>query len=131
MLENPNLIFSYTRKQAIEDGFLVDLMQGEWEKLVRQAGFKYPIAMTATAFSKFVELTPAAEDAGNDLKGRLWDILMMLYWSIRRNSSRDQIIFEFVCVVDQPRPTRHTLKAVIGPDDAGEPCITLMLPDED
>lgn len=125
------LINSYTRKQAIDDRVLVDLMQGEWGELVRQSGFNYPIAMTATAFSKFVELTPKAEQAGNDIKGRLSDVLTMFRHAMRQNFDDRQILFDFICVVDQIRPTRHTLKGVVGLDDDGKPCITLMLPDED
>jgi hypothetical protein len=32
---------------------------------------------------------------------------------------------------DNRRPELVTLKAVCGPDDDGEPCITVMLPHED
>lgn len=45
----PEVIFTYTRKQAIEDGVLVDLMQDEMAKLVREAGFRIPIVMTSAA----------------------------------------------------------------------------------
>jgi hypothetical protein len=34
-------------------------------------------------------------------------------------------------VVDRQKPTLVTLKAVAGPDDDGQPCLTLMLPEED
>ena len=44
----------YTRRQAIEDGVLVDLMQPETAGLVREAGFKFPVAMTAGAFAATV-----------------------------------------------------------------------------
>ena len=40
-------IARYTRRQAIEDGVLVDLMQPETVGFVREAGFKFPVAMTA------------------------------------------------------------------------------------
>jgi len=33
------VISSYSRAQAIDDGVLVDLMQGELASLVREAGF--------------------------------------------------------------------------------------------
>lgn len=126
------LIHAYTRKEAIADGVLVNLMQGELGVLVKQAGFKYPIAMTATAFKSFVELTPAAKRAGHDMKGRLWDILMMFKLAIRQSEPGEQtLFFEFWAVTDTRRPTQCKLKSVIGPDDDGAPCITLMLPDED
>jgi hypothetical protein len=47
-------IAAYTRRQAIEDGVLVDLMQPETVGIVREAGFKFPMAMTAGAFAATV-----------------------------------------------------------------------------
>jgi hypothetical protein len=50
----------YTRRQAIEDGVLVQLSgpgyQGDpWiPAMVAEAGFRYPVAMTATAFCRYV-----------------------------------------------------------------------------
>ena len=40
-----NVIYSYTRKQAIEDGVLVDITD-----VAKEAGIKYPVAITSTAF---------------------------------------------------------------------------------
>lgn len=129
--EDCEVIFKYTREQAIADGVLVDLMQGELGKLVKDAGVKYPMAMTATAFNQFVDLTPTARKVGNDIKGRLWDILTMFRYAIRRSIDDQEIIFKFLCVVNSRKPTLCFLKATIGPDDNGSPCITLMLPNED
>jgi len=36
-----DIIFSYTRAQAIEDGVLVDVSE-----LAREASFRYPVAVT-------------------------------------------------------------------------------------
>ncbi len=44
----------YTRRQAIEDGILVDCTQDELGRDAEEAGMRYPIAMTATAFGKVV-----------------------------------------------------------------------------
>ena len=85
------VIFAYSRRQAIADGVLVDLMADETTRqLIREAGFKLPIAMTAAAFRETV-LAGAVETpdgrfsfpAGQDLKGRLWDVLMVLRLAIR------------------------------------------------
>ena len=125
-------IYTYTRAQAIEDGVLVDLMQGKWEELVRNAGFRFPVAMTAEAFGKYVLLSEAAKRACNDELGRLWDVLWMLSQHIRRTKGREsQLLFSFLCVTDRIKPTRHTLKSVCGPNDDGSPCITIMLPEQD
>ena len=59
--EEADVIYAYTRQQAIEDGVLVDLMQPGLVELVHNAGIKFPVAMTAEAFSDYVELTPMAK----------------------------------------------------------------------
>jgi hypothetical protein len=132
MWEDAAIISAYTRAQAIEDGVLVDMNQGEFGEVAREAGFQFPIAMTATAYGQYVDLTPAAVMAGNDRAGRWWDILWMLKHGIqscRGNSS--ELLFNLHCVVDRIRPTPIALKSVCGPGDNGEPVITIMLPEED
>jgi hypothetical protein len=125
------VISTYTRRQAIEDGVLVDLMQPELVELVHNAGFKFPVAMTADAFFAYVRLSPAAKRACNDIKGRLWDVLWMLSQEIRKGAQGDTINFKFYCVTDRIKPRLCTLKAVCGPGDEGAPVITIMHPWED
>jgi len=67
-----------TRAQAIADGVLIDV-----SARAREAGLKYPVAMTAAVWDKYVKLTPAAERACNDEQGRLWDILCEWLGSLR------------------------------------------------
>jgi hypothetical protein len=135
--DDAEVISRYTRRQAIEDGVLVQLsgpgyVGDKWvPDMCREAGFRFPIAMTIEAFSQYVDLTPAAKRACNDMKGRLWDVLWMLKNAIRRSQSGSEIHFELRCVVDRLRPSRVKLKALCGPDDDGSPCITIMLPEQD
>jgi hypothetical protein len=128
-----HVIDRYTRQMAIADGVLVDLMQPGFIDLVRQAGIKFPVAMTAAAFQDYVELTPKAKEAGNDIKGRLWDVLWMLRTEILKSRGRNlsEILFQFLCVTDRIKPMLCTLKSVVGPGDDGEPVITIMKPEED
>ena len=134
------VIYGYSRKRAIEDGVLVDLMQEETVQLVREAGFKFPIAMTAAAFRKCVhdpDAGPLSLPPMQDLKGRLWDVLWMLKCAISRIASSDTVAFELLVRnwVDYPKSRRHRLERVklwskCGPGDDAEPVITIMLPDE-
>jgi hypothetical protein len=121
------IISRYTRAQAIEDGVLIDVTETPERK---EAGIKYPVAITAAAYHQCVALTPAAARAGNDVKGRLWDVLYMMRYPVREIDPSTRI-FELLCVVDDVHPTRVQLKAVCGPGDDAEPVITVMLPDED
>lgn len=128
LFDDAEVIHTYSRAQAIADGVLVDLMQGEMGKTVREAGFRFPIAATARVFAECIDLTPAAKRACNDIQGRLWDVLTMLKRSLRQGR---EITFQVYVVRARVRPTLTTLKAVISPGDDGEPVITIMFPEED
>lgn len=121
-----DLIHSYTRQQAIEDGVLVDVTA-----TAREAGFRYPVALTATVFGAFVEVPPGV--SGQDAAGRLWDLLWMLRHAIRGSSGGGpELRFPLhLQNTDSAPPQLVTLKSVCGPGDDGEPVITIMLPDED
>lgn len=131
------VIHSYSRRQAIEDGVLVQLSGPGYEgdkwvpEMVAEVGIRVPVAITAAAFGKYVALSPAAERAGNDIKGRLWDVLYMFAHSARGARNKSQFVYEFRCVTDRITPSRAFLKAVIGPGDDPEPVLTLMLREED
>jgi hypothetical protein len=126
------VISTYSRAQAIEDGVLVDLCQaGDFAKSVKEAGFKFPIACTTEVFAECIGLTKAAEKAGNDINGRLWDVLWMLKCAIRRAKNTDRIEFVVRIVRDRVRPTPTELVAVCGPGDNAEPVITIMFPGQD
>lgn len=165
-------IDAYSRQDAIADGILVDLMQPALERLVKQSGYRYPVAMTKTAFSRYVELDLLSNTYGQDLTGRLWDVLWMLRLKLRANKDASTVLFTFISLPNKaesetkrqkgkfqeinPKLLRIEqvdedgefiedeteddlpecfklcqLKAVCGPDDNGEPCITIMLPNED
>ena len=130
MLEDFEVIHRYTRKDAIADGVLVDLMQAETVSLVREAGFQFPIAMTATAFSEAVAPIDGELPEGQDLNGRLWDVLMVFKAAIRSSESTDRVHFT-VNIFDGTRSKPVQLWALCGPGDDAEPVITLMLEGED
>lgn len=118
-----NVIYAYTRKQALEDGVLIDA--GE---MAKEAGFRYPVAITASVWAKYVSVPEGV--ACQDEEGRLWDVLNMLLFAIRNNADVCQIMFSlYVNNGKEPEPVY--LKAVCGPGDNAEPVITIMLPTED
>src|SRR5271157_2310394 len=58
--ESVEVISVYTRQQAIEDGILVDCEQAPMGEMRRQL-MKWPLAMTTTAFHRYV--WPIGQDA--------------------------------------------------------------------
>ena len=132
LFDDAEVISTYSRAQAIEDGVLVDLRAGELDELVRQAGIRFPVACTAEVFSSCIDLTPAAKRAGNDIKGRCWDVLWMLRQAIRAaRPGTTRITFKVAVVRERVRPTPTELVAVCGPGDDMEPVITIQFPGQD
>lgn len=123
-------IHTYSRAQAFADGELVDL-SGLFIQDVREAGIKYPLACTRAVFAECIELTPAAKRACNDVKGRLWDVLSMSRFAMRRTTSNQAKVYVHLRVVrKRVRPTPTVLKLVVSGGDDGEPVLTLMFPEE-
>jgi hypothetical protein len=122
---HPDLISVYTRSDALADGLLVDVTE-----TAREAGFLYPVALTRAAWELCVALSPPARRAGDDERGRLWDIIWMMRWAIGRSGGGPDLAFEVLCVTTSVRPSRVALRAVVGPGDDAEPVLTVMLPEE-
>ena len=123
------VICIYSREEAINDGILVDLMQDGTESLVKEAGFKYPVAMTSTAFEATVgsgEL-PVCQD----VTGRLWDVLYMLMLSIKTGKATGDTVYFKVSVYDGKKHNEVDLYSKCGPGDNAEPVLTIMLVGED
>lgn len=118
------VISMYTRKEAIADGSLVDV-----STLAKEAGIKYPVAITQTAYGEVVRPDEQAKNRGESETGRLWDVLNMFRLKARScTGSR----FDFkVIATEDGREVVHLLYAVCGPGDNAEPVITIMLPNED
>lgn len=132
-------ISCYSRAQAIDDGMLVDLSTGEAGDLCREAGIRYPLAMTAEAWAQTIGRDTHEVDgelvfpSGQDYKGRLWDVCTMMKFAIRCSRGGEQRIDFRVSVWDVKRGdvVPVALSVVVGPADDGEPCLTVMLPHED
>jgi hypothetical protein len=121
-----NVIYAYTRAQAIADGVLIDV-----SKLAREAGFKLPVAVTCGVWAECVAVPEGV--TFQDETGRLWDVLMMLRHAIAKNSDGDRVDFALHVRNDNRdgMPPLVRLYALCGPGDEAEPVVTVMLPHED
>ncbi|WP_374259067.1 DUF6573 family protein [Aquabacterium sp.] len=125
------LIYSFSRAQAIEDGVLIDVTE-----TAQEAGFRLPVALTSAAWHQTVEWTDVdtRRQTPQDESGRLWDVVWMAYLAARRASGGCRVQFNVLVVPRGGAARRPRLMALvmnIGPGDDGEPVITLMLPNED
>jgi len=124
--EGWDIIHRYTRAQALAEGALVDVSE-----TAREAGIRFPVAVTRAVWNEYIALTPAATRAGNDERGRLWDVVWMLCCGIQQNRSAGSFLFTLHVVTTSVRPSRVRLRAVCDGGDDGEPVITVLLPEED
>lgn len=127
--EGAEVVSSYSRAQAIEDGTLVDV-----SSVAREAGIKFPVALTRTVWDKYVEVPEGV--TCQDESGRLWDLLFMfktatLLGRIKGDIGTYQLYVRNRNTQRMDKRDLVTLKAVCEPGDTPEPVITIMLPEED
>jgi hypothetical protein len=126
MNDDFELIHSYSRKQAIKDGVLIDVTP-----TAREAGIAIPVAVTAAVFHQYVSVPDGV--TAQDESGRLWDVLWMLRFAISRHREveGDTLMFTVFVRNDDTEPKPVKLKAIVHPGDEGEPVVTVLMPDED
>lgn len=117
------VIWSYSRAEAIADGVLIDAT-----KLAGEAGFRYPVALTAAAWHDCVAV--ASTDHVHDETGRLWDVLNVLRYVVKMNPDSSEIRFCVDVADENEHVTRVWLKCQCGFGDDPAPVLTVMLPEE-
>lgn len=119
------VIYSYTRKQALEDGVLVDLNQFI---PIHESGYKYPIACTETVWN-IINAAVKNKKYCNDYEGVIWDIIYMSRFKSQAISASTHLYKVIITGVSRQRT--FTFKIMVHPGDNMEPVITIMLPEED
>ncbi len=123
----PDLIFSYSRAQALADGVLIDVSE-----LAREAGFKLPVAVSDTLYHGYLMPPLDLVKAGLSFEGRLWDTLSVLRYAIKASPATERLSFTVLFAqAPDTAPEPVNLLAVCGPGDSSEPVITIMLPSDD
>ena len=121
------VIYSYTRAQAVADG-----VQVEVTKTAQEAGIRFPVFLTRTVFDAYVAVPP--DVSGQDEAGRLWDVVWMTRFAIlRAKPGVDRIPIALYVRNDNRAAKLVKLIATCGPLDIDDPqpAITVMMPDED
>ena len=121
------VVYSYTRKQAIADGFQVEV-----SKTAQEAGIRFPVFLTRAVFDAYVAVPPGV--TAQDEAGRLWDVVWMLRFAVLKSKPGcDRLPFALYVRNDNRKPRLVKLIATCGPLDIDDPApaITVMMPDED
>ena len=122
-----DVVYSYTRSQAVADG-----VQVEVTKTAQEAGIRFPVFLTRAVYDAYVTVPPGV--TGQDEAGRLWDIVTMTRFAILRSRPGcDRLPVALYVRNDNRRPRLVRLTAACGPLDIDDPqpAITIMLMDED
>ena len=116
-----DLIYSYTRAEALADGVLVDVSER-----AKRAGIRYPTACTTGVWSLIDCLPESSTDTLSSVvrSERLAAVLRSMLAAIRRGGAQGTDRVEFQAL-------GAALWAQCGPGDQGEPCITIMAEGED
>ena len=120
------VVYSYSRKQAVEDGVQIDV-----SNVAKEAGFKPLVFLTRGVWEQYVRVPEGISD--QDEAGRLYDILWMLKFQARRSEGATIRFQLHVRNEDAGTPKLVTLKSICGPLDIDDPApaITVLLLDED
>ena len=121
------VIYRYTRKQAVADGGQVEVTP-----TAQEAGIRFPVLLTRSVFDAYVTVPP--DVSGQDEAGRLWDIVWMLRFALRKaRPGQNRLPFALYVRNDNRQPRLIKMIATCGPLDFDDPqpAITIMMPDED
>jgi len=119
-----DLIYAFTRADAIRDGTLLDISE-----LAREVGIKFSLCVTSAVWHDVLERNDIPE---TDTVGRCWDMLTILRYAIKSASGSTDIVRIaplFVMTPNKP-PVPVLLRAQCHGGDNLEPVITIFKADE-
>jgi hypothetical protein len=127
-------IHIYSRQQALADGFQVEVTA-----TAQEAGIRFPMFLTRAVWDTYVKVPEGV--TAQDEAGRLWDIVWMTRFAIRRSpqyavndvACHHRLPVALYVRNDNRKAKLVKLIATCGPldHDKPEPAITVMMPDED
>ena len=115
-------------EDALSDGRLSEAD----EEFAYAAGFRLPVAYSRACYQQFVEW-PQTGKAGQDEKGRAWDVLSLAALFLHQSSNEFGIArFPIYCVPPGgDTPAQSVLQvAFLGDSAQDEPCVVVMLASE-
>ncbi|MGZ3773022.1 MAG: DUF6573 family protein [Pseudobdellovibrionaceae bacterium] len=126
-----DVVSTYTRQNALEDGLLISVE----ENILKEAGFKLPLALTSAVFEK---LNPTQKETqwGQEYEGRLWDLLNLAKNEMVKNRGTDTARFSVIIARETAKGDRlkhvtEQFKIICHGGDNREPVLTVSLPNED
>jgi len=138
-LDDVPIISMYTRRQAIEDGVLVDVS----DVAKSEYGINLPLAFTRAVWDEYITPDPRSVSWGQSIRGRLHDALFMLLPYLK-HVTRDQkwidkfnrdgsvtFYYKVIFIMKEKQQRTIQLKVVLSLDENYRPVVTVLKPNED
>jgi len=116
---NDNIIYSYTRQDAINDGVTIDVT-----RVANKNGFTIPVAVTRTLWERYINQETEAE---TDLK--LNALLLMLYQKILTEAKTKESFFATKVTINNKEVDIWMGIEATSPSDPS-PAMTIMMPED-
>lgn len=123
----PDVIVRSSRRMALVDGVLLDATQGDFAVVSREHFPDHHLAMTSAVAALIEQAVESGE--GSEFAGIWHDILWMSRMARARLLPGGHTFKVGIRASAQLR--WHELKILFHGGDHGEPCATVMLPEED
>lgn len=120
-------LFVFGRRQAINDGVLVDLT-AQCPQEVKL--FNFPVACTEAVWSLIERACEPSKESCSGLAGVVWDLLWMASRAVLERPESSVVMFDAI-ITGVGVAKKHAFKMEVGPDDNLAPCLTIMFPQED
>lgn len=114
---NWEFLTEYSRQEAFENGFLIDLTS-----MAREVGLRYPLAITPEVYYECV-MTGDESELGDE-RERALDLAAQVAGLARASIAEPVICFDFV--TDRDSLEIVPLKVVCSQGDFGEPVLTVL-----
>jgi len=119
--EGWDVIHTYTREQAIEDGQLIDVSDTHE---AREAGYKVPVCLTVGVHA--LVQVPASLGGEQDYSGRLWDTLFLAAAAFKQAEDKTLVPYKVIYKITPRRFSTITLWLCFSEFEG----FTIMLPEE-
>lgn len=121
-----DVIISYTREDALEDGVLVDVTEWASGSKGFHGGFVCPVAITRALWDA-IEAIPASLKGAADVRGRAHDVLFLASLALKGALASDHESAGFVVILPSAgtRQRNRRLRVVVDGDG-----VTIGFPDD-
>ena len=123
------IIYSYSRADALRDGELIDVSRWGSCKKGFLGGFKIPVAITRALFEVIKDYP---ESIGEDVRGRTHDVLSMAANAARSKGAWNEssTIFNVLMSDESGKLRSLELFMTVSPGDDSEPVVTIGFPED-